>query len=411
MPQLINSLPETSPARLQPATPQLRLGVVCDFVEENWPSMDLMGDMLMANLDNNRSAGVAARRIRPLMRWRFTKTGHASSRVAFNADRALNRFWDYPKFLRRCRGGFDVFHVVDHSYAQLVLNLPAPQTVVTCHDTDTFRCLLEPQLERRSKLFQAMVRRTMRGLQKAAMVVCPSNATRNALLAHQVIPEDRLRVVPLGAHPTCSPDPDPTADAEARHLLGEPGAADLLHVASTVPRKRVDVTLKVFAGVKQRFPNTRLIRVGGKFTPEQESIVDALGLRESIVAFPHLRRRVLAAVYRRAAVVLMTSEREGFGLPVLEAMACGTPVVASDLPVLREVGGASTIYCPVENIPAWVDEVSALLMERRQDSGRWYTRQEEAVKQASHFTWDRYTLAMVKIYREVASGIGGKFGS
>jgi glycosyltransferase involved in cell wall biosynthesis len=391
----------------------LRLGVVCDLVEENWPSMDLIGDMLIAHLSSDLSGGIEAGRIRPSMSRRFSKPDGANSKAGFNADRLLNRFWDYPRFLRRCRAGFDLFHLVDHSYAQLVLELPSRRTVVTCHDIDTFRCLVEPEQERRSTLFQAMVRRTLRGLRMAELVVCPSFATRDALLAHDLVPEGRLRVVPLGAHPSCSIHPDPSADSEAMRLLGaDPdGHTDLLHVASTIPRKRVDVTLKVFAEVRTRFPNTRLIRVGGPFTPAQESLVDELRLRDSIIVLPHLDRRVLAAVYRRTAIVLLTSEREGFGLPVLEAMACGTPVVASDLPVLREVGGSSTVYCGVGEVPQWADAISRLLIERRDDTTRWRARRDHAVTQASHFTWNRYTLEMMKIYREVASGIAGRVAS
>ena len=65
---------------------------------------------------------------------------------------------------------------------------------------------------------------------------------------------------------------------------------------------------------------------------------------------PFLDRATLAAVYRRSALVLLPSEREGFGLPVLEALACGTPVVASDIDALREVGGDAVRYCPAEDV-------------------------------------------------------------
>jgi glycosyltransferase involved in cell wall biosynthesis len=247
----------------------------------------------------------------------------------------------------------------------------------------------------------------------AALVVCPSFATRDALLAHKLISEEQLRVVPLGAHPSCSPQSDLPADAEVVRLLGErrAGDADLVHVASTIPRKRIDLLLRVFAEVKRRFPRTRLIRAGGPFTAAQESMVDELRLRDSIIVLPHLDRRVLAAVYRRAAIVLLTSEREGFGLPVLEAMACGTPVVASDLPSVREVGGDSAVYCPIGGIPEWADAVSGLLEERRDDSDRWQARRDDAVTHATRFSWDQYTLAMVKIYREIASGMPGGFAS
>src|SRR5437763_11950859 len=157
------------------------LAVICDLVEENWPSMDLVGDILLTCLRNDEFEGIKARRIRPPMSRRLTATPLRSSRFAFNLDRIVNRFWDYPRFLRRYRNAAYVFHVVDHSYAQLVLELPARRTLVTCHDIDTFRCLVEPENDVRSAPFRAMVRRTLRGLQMAALVVCPSTATRDAL--------------------------------------------------------------------------------------------------------------------------------------------------------------------------------------------------------------------------------------
>ena len=140
-------------------------------------------------------------------------------------------------------------------------------------------------------------------------------------------------------------------------------------------------------------------------------MADDLRLRDSIVVLPQLDRRFLAAVYRRAALVLLTSEREGFGLPVLEAMACATPVVASDLPSVREVGGNSAVYCRISRIPEWADAICGLLHERRDDFSRWQTRRAEAVTRAALFSWDKYALEMVKLYREVAGGIPGGLAS
>src|SRR5262249_42445298 len=223
-----------------------RVAVVCDLLEEKWPSMDLVGEMLLANLRKDHSASVLAMCLRPPMRRRFTsiaRTGH----IAFNADRFLNRFWDYPRWLGRQNQDFQLFHVVDHSYAQLVHRLPATHTVVTCHDLDLFRCVLDPAAAPRSWPFKAMAKYVLRGMCKAARITCPSDTIRNELLAHGIVPPDRVVTVLNGVHPSCVPAPDLVADAEAARLLGtiRDDGIDILHVGSTIPRKRIDVLVRV----------------------------------------------------------------------------------------------------------------------------------------------------------------------
>ncbi len=124
-----------------------RLALVCDFPEERWPSMDLVAEMVLTYLGREHADRVAATRVCPPFRHRLTRwpmTRWLSP--ARNADRVLNRFWDYPRTLGHLArwGELDLFHLVDHSYAQLVHELPPGRAVVTCHDLDSFRCLLEP---------------------------------------------------------------------------------------------------------------------------------------------------------------------------------------------------------------------------------------------------------------------------
>jgi len=407
VPQVSSHYPETTDQGR--STRPLRVGVVCDLIEENWLSMDLVADMLLRYLSGENFPGVDAMCIRPRMARRFTARRLPSAGVAFNVDRIVNRYWDYPRFLRRHGESADVFHIVDHSYAQLVLELPSRRTLVTCHDVDTFRSLVEPGKEPRSFAFRAMVRRTLRGLRRAALVVCPTGATRDALIAYNLVPAERLRVVPLGAHPACRPEPDPLADLELSSILGEadPNDVDLLHVGSTIPRKRIDLLLALFARVKQQCPRARLLRVGGSFTAEQESLLDAFQLRQSVIVLPYLERHVLAALYRRVALAVLPSEREGFGLPLLEAMSCGTPVVASDLPALREVGGNVTTYRAVCDIDGWTDAVLELITERREHPARWAARRRDILGRARNFSWERYTHRMVELYQEILGGIAG----
>jgi glycosyltransferase involved in cell wall biosynthesis len=209
--------------------------------------------------------------------------------------------------------------------------------------------------------------------------------------------------VPNGVDAVFCPTPEPSCDEEASRLLGQQKSdeIDILHVGTTAPRKRIDVLLNVFASVRRECPNVRLLRVGGPFSREQESMVNQLGLTEAVTVLPKLSRGVLAAVYRRAALVLQPSEREGFGLPVLEAIACGTPVVASDLAVLREVGGGTVMYVPAADIGAWTSAVVHLLHERELEPEQWITRRKRGLSQASKFSWVEYAKKMVEVYREL----------
>jgi glycosyltransferase involved in cell wall biosynthesis len=380
-----------------------RLAVVCDYLEEDWPSMDLMGEMIHTHLVQEHADAFAATLVRPPFRPRLTRWPIVGGKgVARNADRLLNRFWDYPRSMAG-QGGYDLYHVVDHSYSQLLHVLPKGRVVVTCHDLDTFRCLLEPDRDPRPRWYRAMARRILNGFRLASAVACDSIATRDGLLAHGLIPADRLHVVPIGIPPEFSSEPDPAADAEIERLLGPPGPADLLHVGSNIPRKRIDILLNVFAAVRQVEPSARLLKIGGAFTSEQQGLAERLGVAGAAVIlprFPASARGLIAAVYRRATLVLQPSEAEGFGLPLAEALACGTPVLASDLPVLREVGGDAPVYRPVGDVPAWTEAALELLHERRQ-SPSWLERRRLGLDRARAFSWSSHVATLATIYRQV----------
>jgi glycosyltransferase involved in cell wall biosynthesis len=253
-----------------------------------------------------------------------------------------------------------------------------------------------------------MTRHILSGLRKAGHIACDSRATRDALLARAGIAEDRTTVVPNGPHPSCTPEAEPSADIDAARLLGPRGAfVELLHVGSTIARKRVDVLLRVFASLRAANRQLRLVRVGGPFTAVQQAMVRELGLSDAIVVLPTLDRSTLAAVYRRSALLLLPSEREGFGLPVLEALACGTPVVASDVGALREVGGYAAVYCPLDDIDAWHGVVSRLLDERAQQGAQWTLRREAGIRRAAAFSWSRYATDVSAIYARVAAAAAG----
>lgn len=336
---------------MAPAEP-LRLALVPDFLEEGWPSMDLAAEMLEASLRGRARVQV----LRPAFRRRLgplARLPGRAGRVAFNADRLLNRFWDYPRWLRRAGGDADVYHVCDHSYAQLIGVLPAERTGVYLHDLDTFRCLLEPHRDRRPRWFRAMARRTLDGLQRAAVVFHSTAAVRADVERFQLVDVTRLVAAPLGVAPEFVPA-GPPAEVPGPYVL---------HVGSMIPRKRIDLLLEVFAAVAARRPDLRLVQVGGPWTDEQARAIARLGIAPRLVKASGVSRARLAALYRDATLVLIPSDDEGFGLPLVEALACGSAVVASDLPALREVGGAAAVFLRRGDLRAWSDGVAELLSD------------------------------------------------
>jgi glycosyltransferase involved in cell wall biosynthesis len=367
-----------------------RLAVVCDYPEEAWPSMDLAAEMLLREL-RWQHGPLHAERVCPPFRRRLSRLpwiGRRSS--AFNADRLFNRLWDYPRHLRRRTCEFDLFHLCDHSYGQLVHVLPAERTGVFCHDLDTFRCLLEPNRERRPRWFRAMARHILRGLEKAAVVFHITAAVRAEIERYGLLDPARLVQASLGAAPEF------TAEPLEDELAGEDVAPFVLHVGSCIPRKRIDVLLDVFAAVRARCPELRLFKVGGSWTPAQREQLDRLGLRDAVTVLDGIGRRVLAVLYRTARLVLLPSEAEGFGLPLVEALACGAAVAVSDLPVFREVAGDAASYFPVGDVPAWTEGVCQLLADPT-------TAPPRAVRlaRAARFSWANHARIIADAYRRL----------
>lgn len=349
--------------------------------------MDLVAEMLFTHLRELDSASLTVELLRPTVPARGRGIG-----------RYVNRYWDYGRWLRRRAGDFDVFHVVDHSYAHLVHLLPAARTIVTCHDADAFMPLVAAGVIP-TQLPNAVTRRVLSGMRKAACVTCDSAATFDELRHFDLVDAARLVVVPLGVDPTLLKDPGHDDEAAVEAIVGprHTGTVDLLHVGSSIPRKRIDVLLRVLSAVRAVDPRVRLLKAGGGLTDEQMSLARSLGVDSHVVQLPYLNASTLAALYRRADVVLVTSDREGFGLPVVEALAAGTVVVASDISSLREVGGSAARFVAVGDVAAWRDAVLAELQERDRPREQRVARGRA---QAAVFTWPACTATMARIYQE-----------
>lgn len=353
--------------------------------------MDLCADMLLTNLPRV-APDFDAVDCSPAYRRRLTTVPLVRRRAfAENADRLLNRFRTYPLYVRRIRNDYAAFHLVDHSYSQLVHELPAERTGVYCHDLDTFRSLLHPDEEPRPRWFREMMTRVLDGMRRAAIIFHTTAVVGREIVAAGIAPAARLVHAPNGVAPEYLAAPSAPSPLP-------PGPPYVLHVGSCIDRKRIDVLLDVFARLR-RDRELRLTQVGGRWTERQSEQIASLGIADRVVQLAGCSRPELAVLYRNAAIVLQPSDAEGFGLPVVEALACGANVVASDIPVLREIGGDAVSFAPVADIPAWND-VAGRLLDAPETAPSLEVRRAWAAK----FTWEAQARTIAAAYRKLLGG-------
>jgi glycosyltransferase involved in cell wall biosynthesis len=373
------------------------IAVIHDMPEEGWPSMDQMGHLLTTRLPAV-APGLTVTPIRHRMTRVFSPGPLAGVRPLFSADRALNRLVLYPRKMKQVAGArFDIFHIVDHSYAQLALELPAGRTIVSCHDVDTFRSLVDPVQDRRGPLFKVMTRRIAEGLRRAAVVVCVSQAAHDDLVRFKLADPSRLRVVPNGIDPALLEEPPPAARARAAELLPpQRGVFDVLHVGNDIPRKRLDRLVEIVSMLHKRGHWIRLVRVGSalRHATRQRMLELSLG---DVVELPFVDRDVLRALYERCDLLLLTSDREGYGLPVLEAFAAGKPVVASDIAALRESSGGLARVVPPDSLHDWVSAIEDVLRTGDPTGALAAARRAHAAAR----TWDDHVRGLVPVYEEL----------
>jgi glycosyltransferase involved in cell wall biosynthesis len=373
----------------------MKLGIVCDYYEEGWVSMDICTQMLHDGLLNSDSdISLYPSQIRPEFQWRFKYLSSLiGKQKSFNADRFLNRYWEYPRYLKSSPPDYDLFHIADHSYAHLVHSLPADRTGVFCHDIDAFKSIVAPELYTGSRSYREIAKQILSGMQKAAIVFYSTSAVRQQIEQYQLIDPTRLVHAPYGVSREYQVEsilPDLIASELIQKLQGKPY---IMHVGSCIPRKRIDVLLNVFAQLRDRLPELLLVKVGGEWSQSQQQQISDLNIGAAIFHITKVPNQTVATLYQQAAAVMVTSEAEGFGLPVIEALACGAIVIASDIPTLREVGGDAVIYCPLEDISIWVEQTYLAMM-----TTSYTITLDSRLRQAELYSWEKHAQSVIKAY-------------
>jgi N-acetyl-alpha-D-glucosaminyl L-malate synthase BshA len=189
----------------------------------------------------------------------------------------------------------------------------------------------------------------------------------------------------------------PEGDCEHRNALAPPNAKVIVHVSNFRPIKRVPDVVRVFAGIKKKIPAVLVLVGDGPERPNAEAVVEELGLHEDVRFLGKLSPVV--DILRAADLFLLPSMSESFGLSALEAMACGVPVIASDVGGLAEVvvSGETGVLVPADELQQMVDEALDLLTDR----DKWCRMREAAIEQARFFSPDRIVPQYEAVYRKV----------
>jgi glycosyltransferase involved in cell wall biosynthesis len=225
-------------------------------------------------------------------------------------------------------------------------------------------------------------------------VIAPTQAAADEITQHTSVRADRIQIVPHGVDQQLS---DADAVRRVRRTLEFGDAPYALWVGTLEPRKNVKVLLEAFRAVIAAGLPHDLVLVGSKGWLDTASAIrepmNELGDRVHLT--DSLPDRALHALYHGADVLALPSFHEGFGLPVLEAMAQRTAVVCSDIPVLREVAGDAAIFVSARDVDAW----SEALVEVLRDDDRRSRSAAAGRARAEGFTWERCVERTRAVYR------------
>jgi glycosyltransferase involved in cell wall biosynthesis len=298
--------------------------------------------------------------------------------------------------LRLRRDGIDVYH----SLGFFVPWLWRGKSVVTIHDIHP---VLLPQHWWRAGTrtsYLALRLHIPISLRQARWIIVPSQYVKDTICQRFHVSCEKILVAPHGADPFFLTDPSP---AEVEAVEQRWGARPFfLYVGELAPHKNPQGAVQALARLRARCPDpdARLIIVGPPAGPYQQRelvpLIQRLGVSRDVVLSGYLDDTVLRALYRRAVALVLPSFGEGFGLPLLEAMACGTPLITSPVSALPEVAGDAALYANPRDPDAIAAAMERLLVDDK-------LRAEQGARaraRLSGFTWDRPVDQVLRAYRD-----------
>jgi glycosyltransferase involved in cell wall biosynthesis len=293
-------------------------------------------------------------------------------------------------------GPVDLYHSPDF----VLPPLRRARGILTVHD---LAFLMRPDCadQRLRAYLEEVVPRSVR---RADFIIADSENTRNDLVVLLGVKPEQVAVVPGGVEQRFKRVTDPEQLQRARTRIGVGDAPFVLAIGVIEPRKNLNRLMDAFRQLKERGSvpaNLKLVLAGGKgwlyddiFEHQAESPV-----RDDILLPGFVSDDLLPAIYSTAEALAFPSLYEGFGLPILEAMACGTPVVASRASCLPEVAEGAAVLVDPNNVDGLATALERVLLDGE-------AREEliqKGLQRASQYTWQRAAEQLLSVYRTVAS--------
>jgi len=293
--------------------------------------------------------------------------------------------------------GVTLFHATEH----LLPKLTRARSVFTLHDT---AYLLFPKYH----LLQNRVYLTLmmpRFLARADAVIAVSENTRRDALRFYRLDPAKVHVIPEGVEPRFQPETDLQRRVEIKKRYNLPDRF-ILCVSTIEPRKNLPLLLEAYAALRPRCPEVGLVMAGGKGWLYESFFerLRSLGLENQVTLTDYVPEADLPGLINCAEVFAYPSKFEGFGLPPLEAMACGVPVVCSNASSLPEVVGDAGILLPPDDVRGWTEALTRLLT----DPTLYADLRARGLDRAGQFSWEtaaRRTLEVYKTVRSLKSGV------
>ena len=236
-------------------------------------------------------------------------------------------------------------------------------------------------------------------LRAADAIIADSESTRRDIERLARIPSDRIQVISLGVDSRFAPaSPDSVAVVRERYHLP---SRFVLYVGTLEPRKGIDTLLEAFARLTPEAAEALVLtgQRGWRVEPLLKRLNDP-ALRGRVQLLDYVPDADLPALYSAASVLTLPSRYEGFGLPVLEAMACGTPVVCSNASSLPEIAGDAALRLPPDDVAALSEALNAVLMNLALAADL----REKGLRRAKRFTWEDTARQTLDVYKQIVDG-------